>query len=67
MGPTMKLDPARSLRFFFDLGGDSHPVFRCRLTTRDTLACLIDVYREAVEFKRMSVRPDQMDHNPSSR
>ncbi len=47
-----------ALTFPFDFGGDSHPVFRCRLTKRDTLACLIDVYRQGIEFKRMKVSPE---------
>src|ERR1051326_6325259 len=45
-----------ALTFPFDFGGDSHPVFRCRLTQRKTLACLIDVYRQGIEFKQISVR-----------
>jgi hypothetical protein len=58
--PTMEPDGRGSLIFPFDFGGDSHPVFRCRLTTRRTLACVIDVYQQWFEFKRMSVRPDEI-------
>jgi hypothetical protein len=61
--PTMKPDRTRSLSFPFDFGGDANPVFRCRLTTRKTLACLLDVYRQGNEFKRSSVRPDKMNPN----
>ena len=62
--PTMKLDRTRSLSFPLDFGGDARPVFRCRLTARKTLACLIDVYRQGVEFKKTSVQPDEMAHSP---
>lgn len=55
-----KRDTTNSLRFPFDFGGDSNPVFRCRLTTRKTLACLIDVYRQGIEFKRIPAKPDEM-------
>jgi hypothetical protein len=58
--PTARLDRTRSLSFPFDFGGDASPVYRCRLTTRMTLACLIEVYREGVEFKQMPVQPDEI-------
>jgi hypothetical protein len=61
--PTMKPDRTSSLSFPFNFGGDANPVFRCRLTTRKTIACLIDVYRQGIEFKKASVRPDEMEHN----
>jgi hypothetical protein len=56
-GPTVDIS-AGTLTFPFDFGGDSHPVFRCRLTKRNTLACLIDVYQQGIEFKRMTVKAD---------
>jgi hypothetical protein len=64
--PTMKPDRTNSLSFPFDFGGDANPVFRCRLTTRKTVACLIDVYRQGIEFKKASARPDEMERNSVS-
>ena len=58
--PILKLDRGGSVTFPFDFGGDASPVYRCRVTARRTLACLIDVYREGVEFKKMSVNPDEI-------
>lgn len=57
---TLAPDHAGSVSFPFDAGGDARPVYRCRVTTRNTLACLIDVYREGVEFKKMSVNADDI-------
>jgi TonB family protein len=57
---TMEPDHAGSVIFPVDLGGDARPVYRCRVTTRNTLACLIDVYRQGVEFKKMSVNADDI-------
>jgi len=57
---TLEPDHAGSVTFPVDFGGDAGPVYRCRLTTRNTLACLIDVYREGVEFKKMSVNADEI-------
>jgi TonB family protein len=57
---TMEPDHAGSVSFPDDSGGDARPVYRCRMTTRNTLACLIDVYREGVEFKKMSVNPEDI-------
>ena len=64
---TMQRNSTGSVSFSFDFGGDSLPVYRCRLTVRNTLACLIDVYRQGVEFRKMSVRPDEMAHEPRPR
>lgn len=48
-------DTTSSVTFPAPGAGDAaSPVFRCRLTKRDTLACLIDVYQEGYEFRRMS-------------
>jgi TonB family protein len=57
---TLEPDQAGSVTFPVDLGGDAGPVYRCRVTTRNTLACLIDVYRQGVEFKKMSVNADDI-------
>jgi hypothetical protein len=58
--PTFEPDHAGSLTFPFSFGGDASPFYRCRLTSRKTLACLIDVYREGVEFKKIRVTPEQV-------
>jgi hypothetical protein len=57
---TAKPDRNASLVFPVDEGGDASPVYRCRLTERQTLACLNDVYREGNEFKKMTVRKDEI-------
>jgi hypothetical protein len=55
-------DNRDGLTFPIDFGGDANPAFRCRLTTRKTLACLIDVYDEGSEFKKMPATPSQLCH-----
>ncbi len=57
---TLEPDHAGSVFFPADFGGDARPVYRCRVTTRKTLACLIDVYRQGVEFKKMSINADEV-------
>ncbi len=42
-----------ALTFDVDFGGEGHPVFRCRLTPRATLTCLVG--GEGWEFMKMSV------------
>jgi hypothetical protein len=58
--PTFEPDQRDSLVFHFDNGGDANHVYRCRLTSRKTLACLIDVYREGVELKRIAVTSERI-------
>ena len=53
-------DGRGSLEFPIDFGGDANPSYRCRLTATGTLACLVDVYDEGVEFKRNSVSQEQL-------
>ena len=53
-------DGRGSLEFPIDFGGDANPRYRCRLTATGTLACLLDVYDEGVEFKRNSVSQEQL-------
>jgi len=53
-------DGRGSLEFAIDFGGDADPRYRCRLTATGTLACLVDVYDEGVEFKRNSVSQEQL-------
>ena len=57
---TLTPDGRGSLEFPIDFGGDADPRFRCRLTATGTLACLVDVYDEGVEFKRNSVLQEQL-------
>jgi TonB family protein len=47
-----------SLTFPVDERGDAAPVFRCRLTERQTLDCLVSAYDQGAEFKRISASPD---------
>jgi hypothetical protein len=57
---TMEPDHKGSIEFQVDFAADEGPdTYRCRLTERDTLACLID-QRRAVEFKKMTVKPEQI-------
>ena len=44
-----------------DFQGDSVPVYRCRLTSRETLACLFGepTLTRGVEFRKMRVRANQ--------
>jgi hypothetical protein len=44
-----------TLTFSIEFEGDFVPTFRCRMTQRNTLACLGSPYYEGLEFKRMSV------------
>jgi hypothetical protein len=57
---TLTPDGRGSLGFPIDFGGDANPSYRCRLTATGTLACLVDVYDEGVEFKRNSVSQKQL-------
>jgi hypothetical protein len=52
----------QSVNFPVDGGGDTVPIERCRLTSRRTLACLVDVYGEATEYKQMLVTSAQVCH-----
>jgi hypothetical protein len=59
---TMMMQPDHkgSVQFPVDFSGDNNPVYRCRLTQRQTLACLVAVYGEGVEFKKIPVEEDQI-------
>jgi hypothetical protein len=57
----MEPDHKGSAQFPVDFAGDNVPIYRCRLTPRKTLACLVDMYHQGVEFKRMLVREDQIE------
>jgi len=54
---TLKVDGNRSVTFSVSFGGDYTPSFRCRLTGRNTLACLGSPYYDAVEFKKFLPKP----------
>ena len=53
-----KPDHKGNLTFSIDLEGDYVPNFRCRLTQRNTLACLGSPYYDAVEFKKISANAE---------
>jgi hypothetical protein len=48
-----KTDDKGNLTFSINLEGDFVPTFRCRLTRRNTLACLGSPYYDALEFKKI--------------
>ena len=50
----------RSLTYGLGFGGDAGAYYRCRLTRRGTLACLVEPYYSGTEFVKMSVRPDEL-------
>jgi hypothetical protein len=50
---TFKPDNRGNLTFSVDFEGDYAPSFRCRMTQRNTLACLGSPYYDGLEFKRM--------------
>jgi hypothetical protein len=54
---TSSLEPDHrgDLAFTIDLQGDYNPVFRCRMTRRNTLVCLGTPYYSGSEFKKMQV------------
>jgi hypothetical protein len=57
---TMEPDRKGSITFPVDFAADEGPeTYRCRMTTRDTLACLVDAYSGA-EFKKMTVELDKI-------
>jgi hypothetical protein len=54
-------DDSGSVTLTVDFGGDTSPVYRCRLTSRGTLACLLgeSAWTSGVEFRRGPVRGEQ--------
>ena len=52
---TFEIGPRQDLTVALDLGGDSSPVLRCRITERQTLVCLGDSYYSGLEFRKMQV------------
>jgi len=57
---AFKRDGRRSITFGLRLGGDASAYYRCRLTQRGTLACLVEPYYSGVEFMKMPVSTDQL-------
>jgi hypothetical protein len=57
---VFKRDGRDSVTFGLGLGGDGGAYYRCRLTKRRRLACLVEPYYSGVEFMKMRVRPDQL-------
>jgi hypothetical protein len=60
---TFKPDSSGSVTFTVSFGGDYAPTFRCRITRRNTLACLGTPYYDGVEFKRMPVNSETRNGN----
>jgi hypothetical protein len=57
---TMRPDGKGAVEFDVDFAADEGPeTYRCRLTKRGTLACLIGAY-DGAEFKRMKVDKSQI-------
>jgi hypothetical protein len=57
---TMEPNRMGYVEFPVDLSADEGPdIYRCRLTKRGTLACLVHAYR-GVEFKKMMVEKEQI-------
>jgi hypothetical protein len=54
---TSAFEPERrqDLTFTIDLGGESNPVLRCRLTHRHSLVCLGSTYYNGLEFRQIQV------------
>ena len=64
---TMQPDHKGSVVFPVDFAADEGPdTYRCRLTQRDTLACLSGSF-SGVEFKKMTIKPEQIYHVPQER
>lgn len=57
---VMEPDHQGSTQFPVDFAGDNLPVYQSRLTERRTLACLVAVYGQGVEFKKMPVEENQI-------
>ena len=54
-GPRdMQRSGKTDLTFPIDFGGEADAVYRCRLSSKETLICLVDVYDEGVELRKAS-------------
>jgi len=64
---TMEPDHNGSVTFPVDFAADEGPdTYRCRLTQRDTLACLSGPF-SGMEFKRMTIKPEEIYDVPVER
>jgi len=64
---TMEPDHKGSVIFPVDFAADEGPdTYRCRLAERDTLACLSGPF-SGMEFKRMTIKPEQIYDVPVER
>ena len=59
---AFKPDREGNLALAVDFEGDDIPIYRCRLTQRNTLACLIGAppREDGVEFKKMPAAEDEI-------
>jgi hypothetical protein len=52
---AFKLGERQDLTVAMDLGGDTSPILRCRLTQSHSLVCLGDTYYSGLEFREIQV------------
>jgi hypothetical protein len=52
---TLEPDSYGSLSFPVNLEGDAQPVYRCRIIAKKTLVCLVDIYGQGWEFKKLPI------------
>jgi hypothetical protein len=57
---SLKPDQKGNLTFSVGFGGESSPVFRCRLTVSGSLVCSGSTYYQGAEFKKVPVNEDQI-------
>jgi hypothetical protein len=57
---SLKPDQKGNLTFSIGWGGESSPVFRCRLAANSSLVCSGDTYYEGAEFKKLPISEDQL-------
>ncbi len=63
---AFELGRKQDLTVALDLGGDSSPTLRCRLTRRHSLVCLGDTYYSGSEFRKIQVRCEPSTPTPKS-
>ena len=57
---SLKPDHKGNLTFSVEFGGESSPVFRCRLTVSRSLVCSGSTYYQGAEFKKVPINEDQI-------
>jgi hypothetical protein len=57
---SLRPDREGYLTFSVGFGGESSPIFRCRLAPSGSLVCFGSTYYQGAEFKKMSVNEDQI-------